>query len=146
MSAFIVNKQTIDVIVKGFEVYNVRYDAENYKPLAGFIIDAQEMRNRIGQSLLDQNYESVNYRYRENVRPPKYEYEDLPFREFNEGLLCGCIDCFEYQACETENYFTSQMHFSLQEVKNKMLERYIENAGQDIPWGYSSPSLDDLEL
>ncbi len=45
MSAFIVNKQTIDVIVKGIEIYNVNYDAENYKALAGFIIDAQEMRN-----------------------------------------------------------------------------------------------------
>ncbi len=96
--------------------------------------------------LLDQNYKSVNYRYSEDVQTPEYEYEDVPFEDFNEGVLCGCIDCFEYQACETDDYFTSAMHDSLQEVKNKMLERYIENAGHEIPWGYSGPSHDDLEL
>lgn len=136
MSAYIVNKQTIDVIVKGFEIYNVNYIAENYKAPIQIIINAQEMRNGIGQSLLDQNYNSVNYRYREDTQTPKYEYEDVPFEDFNEGLLYGCIECFEYQACETNDYFNSPMHYSLQRVKNAMLERYIENAGQDIYWGY----------
>lgn len=127
MSAYIVSKKTIDAIVKGFEIYDVDYMAENYKAS-----DMQELRNSIGQSLLDQNYKSVNHRYSENTPTPKYEYEDV---EVNPGVILGCIACFDYQACETDDYFTSLQYISLLNLKNKMLERYIEKEGFEIPWG-----------
>jgi hypothetical protein len=56
--------------------------------------------------------------------------------EVNPGIILGCIECYNYQACETEDYFTSDLYYSLQELKTAMLERYITNEGFDIPWGY----------
>ena len=133
MSAYIVNNETICAIVKGFEMFNTEYSAEDYKKPNSVIIDFKEMRNGIGQSLLEQNYKSVNCRYRDNQKTPKFNYKDV---EVNEGIILGCINCYEYQACETNDYETSQIHYSLQSLKNAMLDRYVENSGYEVPWGY----------
>lgn len=133
MSAYIVNDKTIHAIAKGFESYGVDYQAEGYERPIQIIIDLQELRNGIGQSLLEQNYKSVNYRYSEETKIPKYKYENV---EINEGILLGCINCYVYQACETEDFFESDLYKSLLRLKEKMLERMIEQKGQEVPWGY----------
>ena len=56
MSCYVVDYETISVIVKGFEMYGVDYEAENYVRPIQIIIALNELRNAIGQSLLDQNY------------------------------------------------------------------------------------------
>lgn len=66
MSAYVVSHETISVLVKGFEIYGVDYKAENYEKPIQLIVDMNELRKGIGQSLLDQNYKSVNQRYSEN--------------------------------------------------------------------------------
>ena len=140
MSAYIVDNKTISAIVKGIEQYNVDYRAENYTAPVQIIINLQQMRNAIGQSLLDQNYKSVNYRYGEDTITPKFTFEDekntVAFNDGIPGIILGCIKCYNYQTCETSDYFTSDLYYSLQELKTAMLERYIANEGFDIPWGY----------
>lgn len=74
MSAYIVNNETISAIVKGFEIYGATYNAEGYEKPNQIIINITDLRNSIGQHLLNQNYASVNlwYRewwYRENEEP-----------------------------------------------------------------------------
>lgn len=133
MSAYIVDNKTIHAIVKGFRVYVVAFEAEDYNNVVSVITSVKAMSNVIGQSLLNQNYKSVNCRYRENTETPKYNYEDV---KINEGILIGCIDCYEYQACETDDYFNSDIHYSLLRLKNKIIERMIKEKGQEIPWGY----------
>lgn len=133
MSAYIVDNKTISAIAKGFEVYGVIYEAEDYINPMQVIYNAKGILNGIGQSLLNQNYKSVNYRYSENTKTPKFEYEDV---EINEGILLGCIECYEYQACETSDYFESDIHESLSRLKNAMLQKMIKAKGQQIPWGY----------
>lgn len=133
MSAYIVNDKTIHAIVKGFEMYKAEYRAKGYKEPIQIIIDLQEIRNGIGQSLLNQNYKSVNFRYNENDETPIYNYEDV---EINEGILLGCIDCYIYQACETDDFFESELYKSLVNLKNAMLEKMINAKGYEIPWGY----------
>ncbi len=133
MSAYIVNNETIHAIVKGFEMYNAEYRAEGYKKPIQIIIDLQELRNGIGQSLLNQNYKSVNYRYSEETATPKYIYQDV---KVNEGIILGCINCYIYQACETNDFFESDLYNSLVELKEAMLKRMIEAKGYEIPWGY----------
>lgn len=123
MSAYIVNDETISVITKGFVEYDVDYTAEDYRP----------DRCSIGQSLLNQNYKSVNYRYRESEYPHDFHYTDL---DINEGMLLGCIDCYEYQACETPDFFNSPIHTCLLRLKQAILEKLIKEKGQEIPWGY----------
>ena len=133
MSAYIVNDKTIHAIVKGFEQYNADFAAEGYTRPIQVIIDLQALRNGIGQILLDQNYKSVNYRYSDELKTPKYNFEDV---EINEGILLGCINCYEYQACETDDFFESALYRSLMRLKEAMLERMIADKGQEIPWGY----------
>lgn len=135
MSAYIVNNNTIHAIVKGFRIYNATFAADDYKNAVSVITSVKAMSNAIGQSLLNQNYKSVNYRYRENTSTPIYRYEDV---KINEGILIGCIDCYEYQACETDDYFNSDIHYSLLRLKDKIIERMIKEKGQEIPWGYEN--------
>lgn len=135
MSAYIVNNETIHAIVKGFEIYNADFTAEGYSRPLQIIIDLQALRDGIGQTLLNQNYKSVNYRYSEETETPKYIYKDV---EINEGILVGCIDCYIYQACETDDFFESELYKSLLRLKDAMLERMIKEKGQEITWGYEA--------
>lgn len=133
MSAYIVSEKTIHAIVKGFLQYDVKFESEGYTEPIQIIINYQELANGIGQALLNQNYISVNCRYREDTPTPTYTYEDVAI---NEGVLLGCIQCYNYQACETDDYFESKLYESLQRLKNAMLERMILAKGYEIPWGY----------
>lgn len=133
MSAYIVNNETICALVKGFEMFNAEYRADDYERPIQVIINLNEIRNGIGQSLLNQNYKSVNYRYGKNTKIPTFKYEDV---EVNEGIILGCINCYEYQACETDDYFESEIHASMNRLKEAMLERFIERNGYEVPWGY----------
>ena len=133
MSCYIVGKKTIDIIVKGFEDYGVDSRAADYKTDHCRLIVLRGCQNdAIGQSLLNQNYASVNYRYDEGNKAPKYRFSDV---EYDEGMLLGCINCYIYQACETEDFFETDLYKSLQRLRNAMFERLIREKGQDIPWG-----------
>lgn len=127
MSAYIVNDETISVIVKGFVEYGVDYTANDYHS------DRKGKFHNIGQSLLNQNYKSVNYRYRESTNPHSFQYTNI---DINEGMLIGCIDCYEYQACETPDFFNSTIHTCLLSLKQAIIEKLIKEKGQEIPWGY----------
>lgn len=143
MSAYIVNDETISAIVKGFEMYGATYNAEGYKKPISIIINVTDLRNSIGQHLLNQNYASVNCRYREDEEPRKFEYVDIP--NINPGMILGCIHCYNYQTCEADiegkDYFESNLYQSLTELKEHMLERYITNDGYEIPWGITSDDI-----
>lgn len=128
MSAYVVSHETISVLVKGFEIYGVDYKAEN-------INNDLNKKKRIGQSLLDQNYASANQLYSENeLVTPEFIYKDL---DVDAGTIYGCIQCYEYQACETDDYFESKLHYSLMKLKDAMLKRYIRNENLEIPYGYN---------
>ncbi len=88
MSAYIVSNKTISAIVKGFRVYNAAFAAEDYKQAASIIIGVDITSNAMGEALLNQNYKSVNCRYRENNETPKYNYEDV---KINEGIVIGAL-------------------------------------------------------
>lgn len=131
MSAYVVSHETISVLVKGFEIYGVDYKAEN-------INNDLNKKKRIGQSLLDQNYASTNIGYSKkelnSFITPEFIYKDL---DVDAGMIYGCIQCYEYQACETDDYFESKLHFSLMRLKDAMLKRYIRNENLRIPYGYN---------
>lgn len=126
MSAYIVNDKTISVIAKGFVEYGVGYTTEDYRP------ERKDKFHNIGQSLLNQNYKSVNYRYKESTKPHSFQYTNI---DINEGMLLGCINCYEYQACETPDFFNSPIHTCLLRLKQAILEKLIKQKGQEIPWG-----------
>ena len=91
--------------------------------------------------MLDQNYKSVNQRYSENeLVTPEFIYKDL---DIDAGMIYGCIKCYEYQACETDDYFESKLHFSLMRLKDAMLKRYIRNENLKIPYGHNGYDMEE---
>lgn len=142
MSAYVVDNKTISAIAKAFDVYEADYRAENYINTNKSIvfIDVGALRHDIGQSLLDQNYKSVNYRYNEEEPTPYFEFEDV---DIDEGIVYGCIRCYNYQACETDDYFESEIYKSLERLKTKMLERLMHKCGMNTDgWGYPDEPSD----
>mgnify|MGYP003418908580 CR=1 FL=1 len=138
MSAFICDNKTISVLAKAFESYGVEFRAEGYRPPVRVLVMVGEIEQEIGQELLKQNYASVNYRYEENTPVPKFEYEDLPI---NEGLVYGCLKCYDYQACETSDYETSEICGSLQRLENRLLERLLKKNDMVAPYGYDGHDI-----
>lgn len=135
MSAYIVKDETISVIVKGLELYEVEYQADDYKKPNQIIYNLAELRQKIGQSLLEQNYKSVNYRYNENTQAHEFQFEDINLtenRKINTGLILACIRCYEYQASEPNDYTNSKIHATLNYLKEKMLAKYIIKDGFEI--------------
>lgn len=143
MSCYVVDKKVIDLMVSWIFGHN-DYKAENYHydGYGGILLDVNEMRNAIGQSLLDANYDSVNCRYDENRKAPTYEYSEDALRESckngtYQADVYSAIQEYNYQACETENYFESDLYRTLQNVKEDMLVRLLR---QKCPtadgWGF----------
>lgn len=143
MSCYVVDKKVIDLMVSWI-FDHIEYKAENYhyEGYMGILLDVNEMRNAIGQSLLDANYDSVNCRYDENRKAPTYEYsEDALQESLKNGTyqadVYSAIQEYNYQACETENYFESELYHSLQDAKESMLVGLLR---QQCPkadgWGF----------
>lgn len=133
MSAYIVDNKTISVLAIAFQKYGVKFEAADYGDLKAFVMDLHEVRNSIGQALLNQNYASVNYRYDENDRPYKFKCEEV---QIDEGIALGCLRNYEYQACETPDYHETRLHRSLMRLQDKLLDRLVERCGMVIPYGY----------
>ena len=140
MSAYIVSMETISAIVEAFQIYNTKYHAPDYKPQTGWMISLNKERQDIGQSLLNQNYASVNYRYGEDTEPEKFVFVDV---KVNPAIIYGCIRNYNYQACETDDYFDSEVYKSLEDLKENMLERIIKNQYGEIPYGYPEPEIEE---
>lgn len=136
MSAYVVNDKTINVIASGFVDLNVEYrnQADEIKDASfgGVFFDIDEIGQIIATDLLKANYDSVNYRYGENTEPHKIKFEKV---DYNLGELLGCIRCFNYQACEPENWRDSIIYADLQILKDKILENAMKRLGFKIPWG-----------
>ena len=139
MSCYILENESLSVIVKAFEIYHVEFQAERFK---GFkktlnpIYDINEMRREMGQALLDVNCKSFNYRYNESEEY-KFQYIDpviMKNGKIDTGLILGCIESYEYQSCEIPEYYDSILHISLCNLKEAMLRRYIKQDGLEVGW------------
>lgn len=63
----------------------------------------------VGQILLDENVRSVNYRYSEDERFV-YDHATPASTRWTPVEILSAIDCYEYQACETPEWSTSEAH------------------------------------
>lgn len=144
MSCYVVDKKVIDLMVSWIINRGIQYKAENYhyEGFMGIMFNVNEMRNAIGQSLLDANYDSVNCRYDENRKAPTYEYsEDTMKESLKNGTyqadVYSAIQEYNYQACETENYFESDLYHSLQDAKESMLVGLLRQQCPNADgWGF----------
>jgi len=115
-----VSKGTIDSIV--------RYSLEN-KMLGYGIPDTPE---ELGDVLWKENFRSVNFRYQERNKIPKYTYnpgKDLSYVEFIKLLKC-----LDYQSCERKDYEKSKAFMYIR-VLCWRANRYELPGYEEAPWG-----------
>lgn len=104
MSAFIVSDSHIDAIVTFARHARISMRRMDDDGVPGAWVAVGDVDpSKIGQALLNANYLSVNYRYREKETPPKYRFHDFMGPLTALGVIKAC-NCFDYQACEVDTY------------------------------------------
>lgn len=150
MSAFIVGHDHIDALLTFARLHRVSYYVPQSicnKPGGNRVDINGETATEVGRILLDENERSVRFRYSDCPA------DDLPgtigeesagyrFRDFSElymmpmgkqcaWILNGCR-CFDYQACETDDYRQSLAHLIIEAIQAAAIRAlpHIE----DAPW------------
>ena len=121
MSAYIVEDKVIRYLIASA----IRFDAyvkvpkvegrgdRSYDNVSKF--DAEEL-DALGQILLDENYRSVNARYREAEQPKKFVFgrsktdRSAGFTVINAPQVFETVANYEYQASETDDFEASDAY------------------------------------
>lgn len=126
MSAYIVDKKTIDRVVTGFLK----------TPEAKFF---NKSPNQIGKILWDENVKSVNCRYSENTKSTRYKYEEA---EETLRQYYSSARCLNYQSCEHEKYEKSIAYQIIEAVcrycrleLNDIIYKNLVVKTDDCEWG-----------
>lgn len=112
MSAFIVEDDLIDALLT--YATDMRYGTAHLPGHLGHDLD------KIGQILLDENYRSVNARYRNRDKPHKYDFKFWP-GELSPVQIIKACDCYDYQACETDNYCETEAAMIVKRIRSKAI-------------------------
>jgi len=114
MSAFIVSDKHIDAIVS----FAIDRRASYYWKTSQSRTDInKENASEIGQKLLDENFRSVNHRYRESDKPSVYKFK-RPAARFEAVDILKAIDSLDYQSCETDDWSESEAWSILGGIKD----------------------------
>lgn len=125
MSAFVVK----DSLIKGILSY---WAADRYNPSIQldekkYNLKSDKDLQELGQILLDENYKSYNFRYNQLGNVPKFVYR--PRYQLEDGTLIKAInilkacDCFDYQACETDDYKQSKAFKIIDHIRGNAITR-----------------------
>lgn len=106
MSAFVVQPKHIDFLLSYANERGLKFhEVELGRIIRTYNASINDDLDALGRVLTAVNVASVNYRYRENEKPPAYN-----FRHFRMGslgspvqVLTAC-DCYDYQSCELPEY------------------------------------------
>jgi len=150
MSAYIVDKATIDAIVTVWcALEGVDTQRTEQAPLFGYDAD-HASATAIGQALWNENYRSMNYRYQGRAEEaangaPVYRFESVPLpRDLNSALprAMGAIRGLNYQACECDDYEDSRAFALLTDLQSTIRARLGKH---DPEWRGVQWTIDDAE-
>lgn len=107
MSAYLVDKATIDAMITAFLWLEREEDGSHEPPECS---GGLRKFDQLGAMLWRENVRSVNHRYNETDRTPPYRFEALPFDDMREAMsrVYGALRGYRYQACEHEGWLTSK--------------------------------------
>ncbi len=118
MSAFIVTDNTINAILGFADEYTLR------KFHVGSLAE-------LGQIMVDENYRSVNYRYKTDDKPHTYMYSRYTVKATDAAQH---LDCYEYQACETSDWEITLAFRICAHLRRNICKRLISDAGAFYVW------------
>lgn len=160
MSAFLVNNDTLDLIASVAATWNkssgiggliVYQNINDEKPLNPNIY--QEIKEAQGIALVSIDYvmaDDIKFELAiENVRSLNARYRDdsndfqkvEPFRiispyDVELSDVLGALACYEYQACESNEWEKSFAHALIEAIRRKVCSMIANNA-----WEYTRPSV-----
>lgn len=149
MSAFIVSDFHINVLVS-WAAGRHGSDAVSYY----WNGDRHYVRSNpkgVAAELYAENVRSVNARYNEDSMETGFKYEALPMGYLNISavqILKAC-NCYEYQACETDNWVKSEAHAIIEGIRDAAI--HALPGYDDADWEINIPtrnvraSLVDIE-
>lgn len=135
MSCFICDDETISALVKGFNAYGVLFAKDDFRS-DSMRYSRYKKFKLMGQFLLEENIKAYNQRYGGQLEG--HERMDFNFMDvsINEGIVYGCIRCYNYQLLELPGWESSDICFSLERLQSKVVRRLIDKCGQEEFWGY----------
>ena len=141
MSAFVVSHDHIDALVEYAVTHRLRYFVDGLP-----IYITTDNATEVGAILLQENVRSVLSRYpdcTEETAPGRdgemvayYDFEPfldlhkLPKHKLVAVILTAC-DCFDYQACETDNYEASVACKIIEAIRTEAIRAVPK---YDAPW------------
>lgn len=114
MSAWTVPNGHIDVLIHAlaqYEVVDRDLGAEGFRAL--------------GQKLWQENYTSVNYRYDEKTKTPRYRLHTIE-ATLDPIVVLKALACFDYQSCEHPGWPSSEAHGLMEALHTAVLARHPE--------------------
>jgi len=120
MSAFMVGKKHIDTLVT--EALRSDYGSawgyyHGTHPRVEVTYDTADF---IGQMLWNENERSMKARYGGD-EPDAESYVFMGASHVSAVQLLKSLDCYEYQACETDDYFQSEAHSFCQALRRRAI-------------------------
>lgn len=153
MSAFTVSPEHIDALLTAAVAWSERCRIEWVKPnsprddfdgLSHVGLPWRQFNfchaDQIGQMLVDENYRSVNHRYREQDEAYHYEFRMLSGKP-DPKIVLQAIRCFQYQACECPDFEQTEAFAFTEMLKNHALSELL----RDVP-GWSINSRDVFKV
>lgn len=128
MSAFVVSDKHINSLLTWA---NINMDGINLPDGDILSFKVVDDLQKLAQILLDENYKSVNYRYNRNDSET-IEFHFTPVLTPVE-ILKAC-ECFDYQACETNDYKESAAYRIIDWIKGSAIGKLpgYESAAWEI--------------
>lgn len=146
MSAFVVNRDHIDLLVTGGLLYGrpsdrLRWHFGNPGRVAEL---NEETADATGAMLLAENVRSVRYRYPDDSRdelPGSFDmFTPYTFRATHDvdrrpalGLLFEALDCYDYQSCESDDWRATEA-FAYCEALRDRISREVPGRGDGWDW------------
>ena len=120
MSAFLVNDLHIDALLtyaQRAKWVRPSYYCHNEKQVTFF-----DNLDSIGQTLVDQNFRSVNHRYSTEAEITNYYFTPYS-RLLSPVEAIKACDCYNYQACDTgDEYWKSEAHEIIDTIRERAID------------------------
>ena len=139
MSAYVVSDNHINELIRFIDTrfYLNKSYLQRVIPEIAFIRDDKLFFERVGQELLNENYRSVNYRYKnseDEEKCHKFSYkEKLGEKKLKPVEILKLVACLDYQSCETDNWETTRAYKILESIKSFAINQL--DGYNEASWG-----------
>lgn len=135
MSCFICDDETISALVKAFDVYDVIFTKDDFRSDSMKYSRYMKLK-MMGQFLLEENIKAYNRRYGGQLEGHERKDFNLKGISINEGIVYGCVRCYNYQLLELPEWESSDIFYSLERLQLTIVKRLLDRCGQEMFWGY----------